>query len=324
MNLTLRWSIAVCMFICSRAVFFTCSQSSSAEASLLSVKAVPSKIEEESTCGEWTSWAPPRTDPAVVLQVVSEDYADVEKNFIRLMEINSAFTRQHLFLICLDDASADIFESLGIRCVPGQSLRSHSHHSMWKIRVRALSCLVTDGYSVIMSDSDALWLRDPMEYIGWPAVNGSSVFASRGSFPRSLGKKWGSTICMGFIMFFATGAGMNTFQNAMEHLVLETGDDQIAVNRAAFELGITWDKDSDMRYESSTDVGKGTIADLSTDNGELFEIILFPHNMFTRVCDETPVSNDTVVAHCHTEKNAAAKLGWMKDLNLWSPDGISP
>ena len=33
-----------------------------------------------------------------------------------------------------------------------------------------------------------------------------------------------------------------------------------------------------------------------TINGELFEIILFPHNMFTRVCDETPVSNDTVVA----------------------------
>ena len=130
------------------------------------MEAVPREITKQATCGEWASWEPPRTDPAVVLQVVSEAYVDLEKNFIRLMELNSAFTRQHLFLMCLDDASVNIFSSLGIRCVPVGTLRFQSHKDVWKARVRVLSCLVTEGYNVIMSDSDALWLRDPMKYTG--------------------------------------------------------------------------------------------------------------------------------------------------------------
>ena len=282
------------------------------------------EITKETTCGGWTSWEPPRIDPAVVLQVVSEAYVELEKNFIRLMELNSAFTRQNLFLMCLDDASVIIFASLGIRCVPVGTLRFRSHHDLWRARVRVLSCLVTEGYNVIMSDSDALWLRDPMDYIGLPAVSGSSIFASRGSFPHHLASVWGSTICMGFIMFRATGAAMNTFQNIMERIVLETGDDQVAVNQAAQELGIVWDKGSDMRYRSSTDFGKGTIAGPSNDDGETFDIILLPHNMFTRICRSTPVSNNTMVAHCIQQQKAASKLGWMQALNLWSPDGISP
>lgn len=324
MKLTLRWSIGVCVVLCNGLVFWTGSQSSSAEATSLSAKALPSEITKDSTCGEWASWVPPRTDPAVVLQVVSEDYVDLEKNFIRLMELNSAITRQHLFLMCLDDASVTIFASLGIRCVPVAALHTHSHKDVWKTRVRALSCLVTEGNSVIMSDSDALWLRDPMEYIDLPAVSGSSVFASRGRFPHSFGAEWGATICMGFIMFRATGVGMNTFQGAMERIVLATGDDQVSVNRAASELGISWDKGSDMRYIASTDFGKGTIAVLSSEDGEPFYISLLPHSTFPRVCHETPVSNDTVVAHCIQKQNAGAKLGWMQELDLWFPDGMSP
>ena len=288
------------------------------------MEAVPREITKQATCGEWASWKPPRTDPAVVLQVVSEAYVDLEKNFIRLMELNSAFTRQHLFLMCLDDASVNIFSSLGIRCVPVGTLRFQSHKDVWKARVRVLSCLVTEGYNVIMSDSDALWLRDPMKYTGLPAVSGSSVIPSRGSFPHRLGSLWGSTICMGFIMFRATGAAMNTFQAAVERIVLETGDDQVAVNRAALELGVVWDKRSDMRYSSSTDFGKGTIADLSSNDVDSFDIILLPHNMFTRICRKTPVSNDTMVAHCIQKHDAASKLSWMQDLSLWSPDDISP
>ncbi|CAN0395133.1 unnamed protein product [Laminaria digitata] len=317
MKLTLRWSVAVCVALCNRVVLWTCSAETR-----FSAEAMPSEITKEATCDDWASWVPPRTDPAVVMQVVSEDYVDLEKNFIRLMELNSVLTRQHMFLMCLDDASLTIFASLGIRCVPVGALRFRSHKDLWKIRVRTVSCLVTAGYNIIMSDSDALWLGDPMEYMTLPAVRGASVIASRGGFPHDLGGEWGSTICMGFVMFRATGAGMNTFQDTMGRIVLETGDDQVSVNRAAQELGIAWDKGSDMRYMESTSFGKGTIANLSSDDGEPFDIALLPHSKFTRICRRTPVSNDTMVAHCIQKHNAYAKLGWMQQLNLWAPDGI--
>ena len=178
----------------------------------MSGKATPSKISEESTCGEWASWVPPRADPAVVMQAVSKDYADLQRDFIRLMELNSAITHQHLFFMCLDDASVPIFASLGVRCVPLGALKLHSHRDLWKTRVRVVSCLLEEGYDVIMPDSDALWLGDSIKYI---SLSSSSVIASRGSFPRGIGIKWGATICMGFIMFRATGAAMGIFQDTM-------------------------------------------------------------------------------------------------------------
>ena len=299
-------------------VFWTPSESSSVVARPL----VGREISNEATCDDWASWLPPRTDPAVVLQVVNEPYADLQRNFIRLMELNSGFTRQNLYLLCLDDASVPIFASLGIRCVPLGALKFVTNNDLWKTRVRVVSCLVTKGYDVIMSDSDALWLGDPMEYISLSST--SSVIASRGSYPPFIGQQWGVTLCMGFIMFRATGAAMDIFQNTMARIVLKTGDDQIAVNQAALKLGVVWDKSSDMRYRRSKSFGKGTIADLSTDDGESFEIALLPHNKFTRHCLGTPVTNETMVAHCIHKKNAGEKMGWMQELNLWSPYGSSP
>lgn len=319
MKLTLGWSVAICVVFGNRAGFWSRSKSSSAEAK----PSVEVAVTNKATCADWASWVPPTTDPAVVMQVVSEDYVDLERNFIRLMELNSAFTRENLYLMCLDDASVSIFEALGIRCVPMGTLEMHSHKDLWEIRVRVVSCLVAEGYDVIMSDSDALWLGDPMEYINLSSSS-SSVMASRGSFPSAIKSEWGATMCMGFIFFRATGAAMDTFQNTMERIVLETGDDQIAVNQAALELGIAWDKGSDMGYVTSVGIGKGTIAKLTSDDGKFFEISLLPHNKFTRQCDSTPISNDTIVAHCRSKKIPSDKTNWMQEQDIWSPDGCSP
>lgn len=105
---------------------------------------------------------------------------------------------------------------------------------------------------------------------------------------------------------------------------METGDDQVAVNQAALELGVVWDKSSDMRYENSTGVAKGMIVSLSGDDGEPFEITLLPYNKFTRVCAATPISSETTVAHCfYGKKEPGVKESWIRDARLWSPDGSS-
>ncbi|CAN0015047.1 unnamed protein product, partial [Laminaria digitata] len=283
-------------------------------------------ITKRATCADWISWVPPRTEPTIVMQVISKGFVDVERNFIRLMELNSPFTRQNMYLMCLDTASVESFASLGIRCVPLNKLQLSSEHDIWRKRVRVVSCLVIAGYDVIMSDADALWLSDPMEYLNLPAHRHSSVVASRGNFPHNLEKLWGATICMGFALFRATGAAMDTFQDKMGLIALKTGDDQISANRAALDLGIVWDVDGDMRLSKSTGVGRGTIVQLSGDGGEPFEVILLPHNKFTRFCDSTPITNDTVVAHCHSNKRTALdqRLTWMHEANLWSIDVSDP
>ncbi|CAM9494707.1 unnamed protein product, partial [Pylaiella littoralis] len=297
-------------------------------------------ITEGATCEDWAAWIPPRSDPAVVMQVVSEAYIDIERNFIRLMERNSALTRHNLFLMCMDDESARFFESsMNIRCVSVSALKLPSHSAIWKLRVKVVSCLVEVGrVDVIMSDADALWLGDPIRELygsfkapppllsdgggggGRGGIHDSDVVASRGSYPKQLGDEWGSTICMGFILLRGGNvAAMKEFLDTMESFVLTIEDDQISINQAAHDLGIVWDKDSDMRYAKSTDLGTGTVISLPADaEGRPFSVTLLPHSKYTRRCGTTPISAETIVAHClDPTKRANAKTIWMQQQNLW-------
>ena len=319
----------MCVVFCRRWGVLVSSEFSSAVAASSMEATVPtstwpSRKTAQATCEEWVSWVPPRTYPALVMQAVSEKYVNVEQNFMRLMELNSVFKRHHLYLMCMDDASVRIFATLGIRCVPLDSLQFDSIHDLWKTRIRALSCLVTEGYDVIMSDADALWLRDPMDYFNLPEVRNSSVVASRGNHPRSISNRWGASMCLGFILFRATGPGMVTLQKYIETLVLQITDDQIATNKAVNRFGITWDEDSDMRFANSTGLGRGTIDNLFDDDDEPLVITLLPHSAFTRLCASNQISNETVVAHCHSIKRVGRRVSWMQEANLGLLDSDHP
>lgn len=72
-----------------------------------------------------------------------------------------------------------------------------------------------------------------------------------------------------------------------------------------------------MRFEASTGFGRGVIPGVG--GGDIV-VTLLPHGMFTRICDSTPISSETVVAHCRSKKRATAKRSWMKTANLWFVD----
>ena len=282
---------------------------------------VPVTSSANSTCSNWTAWMPPRTDPAVIMQVLTKTYVPVEKNFIALMEANSGFSRQNIYLMCLDKESVEAVALMEIRCVPLVNFHHEENSDIWKLRVKILSCLVEAGYSVILSDSDALWVKDPMQDFDLPEVRDSNIVASRGSFPPELGHVWGSTACMGFILF-RPSVGMNTILVKMEKLVLKLGDDQKAINTALKELGVDWDASTDMRYVLSTDFGRGTVPVGDPDKGGL-NVTLLPHNRYTRRCHEMAIGPDTIVAHCYSDKNGPAKISWMRKNNLWLADALN-
>lgn len=82
----------------------------------------------------------------LVNQVVSWDYINVQRNFVRVMEMNSEFTRDNLYVICLDEESASYLEvEMGIRCVPLGPMHERTRSFVWKLRVKVLSCLVEEG-----------------------------------------------------------------------------------------------------------------------------------------------------------------------------------
>lgn len=269
----------------------------------------------ESNCSDWMEWVPPRTEPGIIMQVVTKGYLLVQENFIALLEANSGFTRDNIFLMCLDRIAEREVAAMGIRCVPMFGQWDGDLSFVWKLRVKVLSCLVKAGHSVVLTDSDALWLKDPQLDFELPEVRDSSIVASRGSFPNDLGTMWGATLCMGFILFRA-GAGTERILAVMERLVHEVGDDQKAVNYAVKDLGIEWDPNTDMRYIESTGLGKGTIGGIVEGDAGL-NVTLLPHDKYTRKCNEVPIGPQTMVAHCHSKKTGKSKTEWMRIAHLW-------
>lgn len=276
----------------------------------------PTAPSANGTCEDLRESMPPRTEPAVVLQVVSEGYLPVQKNFIRLMEANSRLTREHIYLFCLDETSEREIMKMGIRCTRMMEKWTDALSFLWKMRIKVLSCLLEIGYNVILSDSDALWLKDPIQDFDSPLVRGSSIVASRGSFPRTMQRDWGSTLCMGFIFFRACPC-IKTVLISMKRFVIRTGDDQRSINLALRELGVEWDESSDMRYVQSTDFGRGTI---NTPGDCSLNVTLLPHSKYTRDCRRKSTSHITTVAHCRSGKNGDSKTRWMERQKLWYID----
>jgi len=87
-----------------------------------------------------------RLSVVLVNQVVSWDYIKVQRNFVRVMEANSKFTRDNLYVVCLDEQSASYLElEMGIRCFPLGPMHEFTRSFVWKLRVEVLSCLVQEG-----------------------------------------------------------------------------------------------------------------------------------------------------------------------------------
>lgn len=270
----------------------------------------------EASCADYVAFIPPRSDPAVVLQVLSKEYLEIEQNFVYHMELNSLFTRDSLYLICLDTTSSRSIEStLGIRCVnleEPQDGWTRAH--VWNVRAKVNRCLLMAGYNVLLSDADAVWLEDPMKDMDLLGVSKSNIVAQRDLRPRYVAEIWGVTLCFGFIFFRAGGTLLPRLLETVASIARKIKDDQKALNLALFSLGIVWDEDGDMTCQTSTRVGRGVIR----DGDESFVVSLLPHSSYPRWCERAPISpNRTVVAHCLSKRKGPEMSIWMKSAGVW-------
>ena len=74
---------------------------------------------------------------------MSKDFIPLEENFILLMEKNSQFSRENLFLLCLDKVSASVFDKLGITCARVTGIKGHQPIYRIRVKVRYMVALDT-------------------------------------------------------------------------------------------------------------------------------------------------------------------------------------
>jgi hypothetical protein len=195
---------------------------------------------------------------------------------------------------------------------------------IWAYRYAVLRALLVSGISVVQSDVDALFLRDP-----WQRIAGleGDVVAQRGNFPFNIAKTWGATLCFGFIVYRATPATIAWFDLSFPRF-LGTPDDQVSFQRAldicsrvVWNNGHTWPQSKDAHLLlKPRGVGKGDLNKVDygvtehpiTAKGTRLRLVLLSFAEFPRRCglevgypERQP---GCLLAHCVAAKSGSSKV----------------
>tara|TARA_B100000035_G_scaffold311618_1_gene321494 strand:- start:5035 stop:5691 length:657 start_codon:yes stop_codon:yes gene_type:complete len=100
----------------------------------------------------------------------------------------------------------------------------------WRERVKFVSALLNSGTSVLHSDLDAIWLKNPLSFI----EEDNDIVASTGTYPKDIYKKIGFTVCMGWIYYKSSPIVKILLENTLNQGVNHNFDDQVEFNREIF------------------------------------------------------------------------------------------
>jgi len=260
----------------------------------------------------------------VTLLFADSAFSSVLLNWLAIGESSKAF-RKNNAVVCLDEKLQQTLVGLGHSCymAPRLSIKD-SLSSLWMLRIRILSELLDEGLNVVMTDSDALWLADPLPTFAEAGAQGADIVASRGQcFENRPCKVWGVSACMGFALFRATAASKSVVASMLTLSKASLNfDDQTLLNHVLLYADVEFDSNADrpLQLEGSTQV------DVGVSKNSHVSIALLPHQRFPRFCDRADLSQ-AIVAHCFTDGNiqvsdlASTKKKTLHAFGLWALGG---
>lgn len=127
----------------------------------------------------------------------------------------------------------DIYDYLVENKINTELLELHFFHARryrWNLRFKYISDLLLQDESVLHSDLDAVWLKNPLEFID----DTHDIIASTGSYPFGIRKKFGSTICCGWIYYNSTFNVKKLFNDILSQYGNKYFHDQRVLNNAIF------------------------------------------------------------------------------------------
>jgi len=195
---------------------------------------------------------------------------------------------------------------------------SDNKSSFWSWRLHLLSEIFIEEQwdSVLLSDSDAVWLRNPMNVIEAGHKKGFHVIASTGTFPPYVRNIWSthstfnSTLCMGFISFCSTATSF------LLELATRCGascDDQMMINNMLLDFNIQWNEvdDGDVTgTDAMSHVGFVNVTGKNLKIGALSPGYTVRGNEW---------HNNAAVVHPRAKKTGDSKEKMLRLLGLWDP-----
>ena len=223
-------------------------------------------------------------------------------------------------IVTLDDATRDAFP---------QDRVLHRPHSgdpmnlavLWSHRLCVLRDLLSDSQSVIHSDADAIWLRNPLPDI--EACNSPIVFTQGTFWPRDVHARRGVVLCCG-LFYLRSEPGVLRFLDSVLTQMEADLDDQIAINRVVDTCFKPWQivepykiPFRDTHFVASRKPMRTASSDKSSFH---LSISILPHHAYPRLVDR--ISDEVVIAHPLSGKTLKEKEFCLAELGLW--EGSAP
>jgi hypothetical protein len=265
-------------------------------------------------------------DRTVCVTFVSREYLRVGMYWLGAIH---RLELSNVLVIAGDEPTSAALTARGVACVradlgaePGNSSYRSASGFTWKgfamatLKLPVVRFLLAQGYDVVLSDVDALWLQDPL-----PHCRGLADIAFQRAcyFPTALVQAWGLTVCSGFV-YWRSAPGTIAFLDSCLNESRQVQDDQIALNLALVEADAVWPHLElgtgasawhpgaaleDIRASFAT-MARRPLRGWTRRHG--LDLLALPHHQFWRHSLVPATLSEMVVCHPNSPKDELGKI----------------
>jgi hypothetical protein len=241
----------------------------------------------------------------------------VDANYLPLLELwlprLAQLGVERVKVFCLDATTLQWCRSHGVSAA--QVDWTGNLRDLWAKRIQIFSELLAAGQEFIHSDIDAIWIRNPLRTGSAVGRDEDLVFSQGTVWPPDVHDQWGFVLCCGWFRARPTLAARAFFEG-LEQDVMQTGDDQISVNRLLSVLGAQWSHGRTGEYQlgfRERVVQCWTRAVRAQTTAGPLSVALLPQREFQRLPES---SEHAIVKHYLTPKNCGQKLQALQEHGL--------
>ncbi|KKD61338.1 hypothetical protein RN22_06360 [Grimontia sp. AD028] len=245
-------------------------------------------------------------------------YKDVLGNWLQFFPPK---LMRYLEIVALDDSLFDDLQQSKGSLSPLISIKkmkwTGNIDDLWIARVKYIREQVKNGFSVVHSDIDAIWLDNIMPDIS--DRNYDMVFSQGTIWPLDFYKSHGFVACCG-LFFIRSTSVTEKFMNDWVHLVEKDGDDQRSLNHLLNRRGVDLSNsvhDYVLDYNGNTILCFNESVSSSLIDGLRFALL--PHKDYQRLPEAMRPSK---IFHPLSEKNGSHISEVLCRYNLWKEGKI--
>ena len=247
-----------------------------------------------------------------IVTFCNSNYIKIANNWLKA--IRRIGLDKQVLIVALDEKTQESFSNEHILYRP----YNNTNHlgSLWLHRTEVLREILLKEGELIHSDSDAIWLQDPLKDIQECGADG--VFSQGTIWPPDVHRQFGIVLCCG-LFYLSNQKGIQALLDETILQIKVGNDDQAALNRIIAKSIGSWNvkqpyeisfKDTHFIASKMPIISNGLHI-----NHKKIKISILPHHLFPRLV--TRNNKDAKIVHPLAGKTLLEKEVCLRNLDLW-------